>query len=238
MRMKNLASSIIVSGLIILSTLTTSQAGIDDFFQPRKDMVEHQLRERGIDDKRVLEVMLRVERHKFVPHSQLRRAYYDRPLPIGEGQTISQPYIVAFMTQCLKLKPTDRVLEVGTGSGYQAAILADLTNEVYTIEIIEKLYSQAKERLSGMEYHNIQVKHADGYYGWEEHAPFDIIMVTCAPDHVPPPLIRQLANGGRMILPVGRPGNYQTLWLIEKRGEKLLFKNEGAVLFVPLRRTP
>jgi protein-L-isoaspartate(D-aspartate) O-methyltransferase len=160
-------------------------------------------------------------------------AYADRPLPIGYGQTISQPYIVAVMTELLKLKRGDRVLEVGTGSGYQAAVLAELTGEVYSVEIIEELHKSSTEVLKQHGYDKVKTKHADGYYGWEDHAPYDAIIVTAAPDHVPQPLVKQLKDGGRLVIPVGPPGWQQTLWLIEKQGEKVVSKSIMGVIFVP-----
>ncbi len=197
-------------------------------------MVETQLRSRDITDEDVLRVMEKVPRHLFVSKGYKDQAYADHPLPIGYGQTISQPYIVALMTQILKLKRGDKILEVGTGSAYQAAILAELTEEVYTVEIVEELAKSAAEKLRELNYDNVHVKHADGYYGWEEHAPYDAIIVTCAPDHVPQSLVQQLADGGRMILPVGPPGGYQSLWLVEKHGEEVSTRNLLPVSFVPL----
>jgi protein-L-isoaspartate(D-aspartate) O-methyltransferase len=200
----------------------------------RLRMVENQIRTRGVSDPSVLAAMKAVPRHLFVPDEWLHRAYDDTPLPIGYGQTISQPYMVAWMTQLLAVRPGDRALEVGTGSGYQAAILAEMGLEVYSMEIIEALAAQASDRLGDMGYPNLTLRHADGYYGWEEHAPFDAIIVTCAPDHVPTPLVQQLADGGRMVLPVGPPGSIQSLWLLEKRGEQVQSTNLGWVSFVPL----
>ena len=167
-------------------------------------------------DNRVMEAMTTVPRHKFVPNTLTHYAYDNRPLPIGEGQTISQPYIVAIMTDLLEIKPSDVILEIGTGSGYQAAVLAELAKQVYTIEIIEPLYKSAKERLAGLGYSNVTTRLGDGYYGWPENAPFDAIMVTAAAGQVPPPLIRQLKPGGKMIIPVGGAFMTQFLLLIEK----------------------
>lgn len=192
------------------------------------------MRARDITDEAVLAVMAKVPRHEFVPPEYLDQAYADHPLPIGYGQTISQPYIVALMTQLLQLKRGDKVLEIGTGSGYQAAVLAELTDEVYTVEIIPELAESAAERLQRLGYHNVHVKNADGYYGWEEHAPYDAIIVTAAPDHVPQPLIQQLKDGGRLVIPVGPPGGYQTLWQIVKKGEEIESRNITGVIFVPL----
>jgi len=200
----------------------------------RKAMVLEQIEERGIKDKRVLEAMEKVPRHKFVPEKYRPFAYGDYPLPIGEGQTISQPYIVALMTECLALEGDERVLEVGTGSGYQAAILSELAKEVYTIEILEPLAKRADELVQKMGYGNVKVKCGDGYLGWEEYAPFDGIIVTCAPDHIPQPLIDQLAEGGRMVIPVGETHFPQVLKLIEKREGKVVVQNIVPVQFVPM----
>src|SRR5437762_1231882 len=200
-------------------------------------MVERQLRPRGIDDPRTLQAMKKVAREKFVPKELEARAYEDRPLPIGYGQTISQPFIVAFMTQELKLKPTDRVLEIGTGSGYQAAVLAELVAEVYTIEIVKPLAQSAEIRLRELGYNNVHVKAGDGYKGWPEIAPFDAIIVTAAPDHVPQPLVEQLKEGGRMVIPVGG-AIAQQLNVFEKRGGALKQTAAIPVTFVPLTRDP
>src|SRR5512139_62433 len=174
-----------------------------DFKAMREKMVETQIKARGVKDPRVLAALLKVERHRFVPEKYLDSAYSDQPLPIGEGQTISQPYIVGLMTELLELKGNEKVLEIGTGSGYQAAILAELAKEVYTIEIIESLASAAEKRLSELGYQNVRLKAGDGYLGWPDAAPFDAIIVTAAPDHIPKPLIEQLKEGGRMVVPVG-----------------------------------
>lgn len=188
----------------------------DPTLAARQAMVEDQIRREGISDPRVLQAMLEVPRHLFVPSGVRSRAYDPRPLPIGEGQTISQPYIVGFMTEILRLKPSDRVLEVGTGSGYQAAIASKIAQEVYTVEIFESLAARSRRTLSDLGFRNVHVRQGDGYYGWEEKAPFDAIIVTCAGGHIPPPLLRQLKNGGRMILPVGGPFLTQNLVFIEK----------------------
>ena len=209
-------------------------ATADPYSEVRKKMVRDTMRRRDITDEEVLAVMEKVPRHEFVLEEYLDQAYADHPLPIGYGQTISQPYIVALMTQLLKLKHCEKVLEIGTGSGYQAAVLAELTDEVYTVEIIEELAEQAEERLKRLGYTNVKGKHADGYYGWEEHAPYDTIIVTCAPDHVPQPLVEQLADGGRLVIPVGPPGSYQTLWQITRQGDEVVSKNITGVIFVPL----
>jgi protein-L-isoaspartate(D-aspartate) O-methyltransferase len=178
--------------------------------------------------------MRNVPRHIFVPKDLLDHAYADSPLPIGYGQTISQPYIVALMTEALELQPAQKILEIGTGSGYQAAILAEMAAEVYTIEIIPELANQAKDRLTQLGYENIHFLTADGYFGWEEFAPFDRIIVTAAPDHLPQPLANQLAEGGRMVIPIGPIGFTQTLWLLEKVDGELSASNLGGVMFVPL----
>ncbi len=198
----------------------------------RKQMVEKQIIERGVADKKVLGAMLKVARHEFVPDEYKKHAYEDGPLPIGSGQTISQPYIVAYMTEALKLKGGEKVLEIGTGSGYQAAVLAEIAGEVYTIEIIEELGKNAEKKLKELGYADIHVKIGDGYQGWPGHAPFDAIIVTAAPDKIPRPLIDQLADGGRMIIPVG--DMWQELVLIEKKDGKILKKNVMPVRFVPM----
>lgn len=205
-----------------------------DYAQARQRMVRGQLAARGINDKRVLDVMNWVERHKFVPEGMKAYAYEDSPLPIGEGQTISQPYVVALMTQLLQLEGDEKILEIGTGSGYQAAVLAELAKEVYTIEILKNLGEEAQERLKGLGYTNIKVRIADGYYGWEEYAPFDAIIVTAAAQYIPQPLIDQLKVGGRLVIPVGDM-NMQKLLLVQKQpGGKLKEYEVTGVLFVPL----
>ena len=198
----------------------------------REKMVETQIKARGVKDPRVLSALLKVERHRFVPEEYLDSAYSDRPLPIGEGQTISQPYIVAVMTELLELKGNEKVLEIGTGSGYQAAVLAELAKEVYTIEIVKPLASDAKNRLLELGYQNIKVRVGDGYLGWPEAAPFDAVIITCAPDHIPEPLVEQLKEEGRMVLPVG--AHTQELKKIVKRSGKLETINIIPVLFVPM----
>ena len=203
------------------------------FEDQRTEMVHNQIRARGIQDEKLLAAMLKVERHLFVPQSYRAEAYEDYPLPIGDGQTISQPYIVAFMTEALELKKTDKVLEIGTGSGYQAAILAELCDSVFTVEIFSTLAHSAMQILHELGYFNVMVRIGDGYEGWEEHAPYQGIIVTCAPGQVPAKLEEQLAEGGRMIIPVG--GSYaQELILLEKKKGKLQKKNVLPVRFVPM----
>ena len=214
--------------------VSTPTSGLDSRYDDRQRMVETQIRVRGVVDEAALAAMETVPRHEFVPDRYLGQAYADHPLPIGYGQTISQPYIVAWMTELLELERGDKVLEIGTGSAYQAAVLAELTDQVYTMEIIEELEKSAEERLVRLGYTQVKVRHADGYFGWEEHAPYDAIIVTCAPDHIPQPLIQQLKDGGRLVLPVGPPGGYQSLWLITKQDDQVLSKNLGGVRFVPL----
>ncbi len=220
---------------LVLFFCAATAAG-QDYVQQRAGMVQRQIARRGVADASVLRAMRAVPRHLFVPEGEVRHAYEDRPLPIGYGQTISQPYIVAYMTELLALEPGERVLEVGTGSGYQAAILAEIVEAVYTVEIIPELASAAEQRLRRLGYGSVQVKRADGYYGWSEHAPFDAIVVTAAAEHVPPPLIEQLKEGGRMVIPVGSPFFTQTLTLVEKRGGKAVTCSLVPVRFVPFTR--
>jgi len=205
----------------------------DDLAAARSKMIR-QLQAYGITDSTVLAVMGTVERQRFVPKKYRSQAYADRPLPIGAGQTISQPYVVALMTQELHLKKSDNVLEIGTGSGYQAAILAHIVDSVFTIEIKKKLAQQAGKRLRDMGYSTIQTRCADGYYGWPEHAPFDAIIITCAVNHIPPPLLAQLKNGGRLILPLGSTRYYQTLTRVTKENGKMHSDYLGSVSFVPM----
>jgi protein-L-isoaspartate(D-aspartate) O-methyltransferase len=199
-------------------------------------MVERQIRGRGIRDEEVLAALERVPRDAFVPEEYQDEAYADGPLPIGHGQTISQPYIVAAMTELLRLTHDSRVLEIGTGSGYQAAVLAQFTGEVYSVEIVPELCGQAQERLARLGYGNVHVRCGDGYGGWVEHAPYDAIIVTAAPDHIPQPLVDQLADGGRMVIPVGPAGAYQVLWLVERVGDEVHKTQKMGVVFVPLTR--
>jgi protein-L-isoaspartate(D-aspartate) O-methyltransferase len=200
----------------------------------RKRMVREQIIRRGVKDKRVIEAMQKIPRHRFVGESLRDRAYNDHPLPIGEGQTISQPYIVALMTEALGLKPSDRVLEIGTGSGYQAAVLAEIVQEVYTVEIRKNLVESASSLLGELGYSNIQTKYGDGYFGWEENAPFDAIIVTASANHIPPPIIKQLKEGGRLIIPLGSTLYFQTLTFATKRDGQLDVRQMGGVAFVPM----
>jgi protein-L-isoaspartate(D-aspartate) O-methyltransferase len=204
------------------------------FTTARRRMVEKDLKGRDITDPRILEIMGRIPRHRFVDRSMQGQAYADHPLPIGEGQTISQPYIVALMTQFTGIKPGEKVLEIGTGSGYQAAVLAELTDQVFSIEIREKLTQAASKRLKELGYDQVKVKYGDGYFGWEEFSPFDVILVTCAANHIPPPLIKQLKEGGRLILPLGSTTYFQTLTLVTKKGGKTDVEHLGGVSFVPM----
>jgi protein-L-isoaspartate(D-aspartate) O-methyltransferase len=200
----------------------------------RQKMVAQDIKGRGIRDRKVLEAMGTVPRHLFVGVRQQGEAYEDHPLPIGEGQTISQPYVVALMTEAVKVQPADRVLEVGTGSGYQAAVLSGLVQAVYSIEIRKSLADVAGKRLREQGYRNVAVKYADGYFGWPEHAPFDAIIITAAANHIPPPLIGQLKEGGRLILPLGSTMFAQTLTLVTKKGGELTVEEIGPVVFVPM----
>jgi len=206
----------------------------DPFEGARLLMVERDIKARGIKDERVLEVMRGVPRHLFVDEYLRDGAYADHPLPIGEGQTISQPYVVALMTELLKLKKDDRVLEIGAGSGYQAAVISGITAHVYTMEIREGLADKARERLKELGYKSVKVRNGDGYSGWPEEAPFDAIIVTAAANHIPPPLLKQLKEGGRLVIPLGPLTYYQTLTLVTKvRGEFMVEQLTG-VAFVPM----
>lgn len=212
----------------------TVEVVIDEYALAREKMVTETIEKRGVSNAAVLEAMLSVPRHEFVPEEFLASAYADHPLPIGYGQTISQPYIVALMTELLELKPGERVLEIGTGSGYQAAVLAELEDiSVYSIEIVPELAESAKARLESLGYDQVHILQEDGYYGWPEYAPFDAIIVTAAPDHLPSPLIEQLAEGGRIVVPIGPPGGYQTLWKFVYEDTDLKGYNLGGVRFVP-----
>ncbi len=231
------ASIVLLLLSLCLSACNSRSATEAEFFAERKAMVEEQLAGPGRDihNRRVLDAMAAVPRHEFVPKALWKDAYRDEPLPIGYDQTISQPFIVAFMTEQLDPKPTDRVLEIGTGSGYQAAVLSRLVAEVYTIEIIEPLAKRAEADLKRLGYNNVRVLAADGYQGWPDRAPFDAIIVTCAPDQIPRPLVEQLRDGGRMIIPVGPPDNQQ-LYLLRKHGTEVEQQARLPVRFVPMRR--
>ncbi|MGZ5030767.1 MAG: protein-L-isoaspartate(D-aspartate) O-methyltransferase [Methylobacter sp.] len=242
-RVKHLIFWLVVAGIILL-LFSTHVIAENDYFRQRQALVSiikaqvkrtrDFLRQDALDD-RVIDALLKVPRHEFVPESERPYAYDNRPLPIGFGQTISQPYIVAIMTDLLKLKKTDRVLEVGTGSGYQAAILAELADSVYTIEIIEPLAVHAAANLKLAGYDAVHTRTGDGYYGWEEAAPFDGIVVTAVASHIPPPLIKQLKSGGRMIIPVGAQFMTQYLILVTKGAdEKITTRQILPVSFVPL----
>lgn len=220
----------------ILLFLTGMLFGQTDYESQRKHMVSVQLQKRDIKNRPTLDAMSMVPRHRFVPDDLKEYAYEDRPLPIGEGQTISQPYIVAFMTQSLDLKPEYKVLEIGTGSGYQAAVLAEIVDSVFTIEIVEKLGLTAKNRLAQMGYANIEVKIGDGYHGWQEKCPFDAIIVTAGAEKIPPKLIEQLKEGGKMIIPVGPSNAVEQLVLVTKKNGKVKTKELMPVRFVPFTR--
>ena len=231
--------SALIIGFITLSVSTMENLYLDDstekkFIRMKESMVDEQIKKRGVTDKEVINAMLSVPRHLFVPEELVSKAYDDCPLPIGYGQTISQPFIVAYMTEILKLNKDDIVLEIGTGSGYQAAILSCLVKEVYTIEIIQELAELATGRLKKLGYDNVEVKNADGYHGWPEHAPFDAIIVTAAAGHIPLPLLKQLQIKERMIIPVGGFFLTQNLVLIIKEDEeKITTQNVMPVRFVP-----
>ena len=226
--------------LAVLTLLTLNpfpvhaQEAQDAFAEPRKRMVERDLSGRGIKDQRVLEVMSRVPRHLFVPRVHQSQAYQDHPLPIGEGQTISQPYVVALMSELLMLKGTERVLEVGTGSGYQAAVLSRLARQVYTIEIIPSLAKGAKERLERLGYSNVQVKTGDGFFGWKEKGPYDGIVVTASAKEIPGPLWSQLQEGGRLVMPLGEIHKRQRLVRVTKIKGKRQVETITGVIFVPM----
>jgi len=220
--------------VVMLLVLPFTIGATDPYRIQRELMVKNQIAARGVTDKRVLKAMSSIPRERFVKPAMKNRAYEDNPLPIGEGQTISQPYVVALMTQALKLKPTDKVLEIGTGSGYQAAVLAEIVGKVYTIEIRENLANTSRKLLKDLGYKNVEVKYDDGYFGWEEHAPFDAIIITASANHIPAPLIKQLKEGGRLIIPLGSTLFTQTLTLATKRQGKLDAEMMGGVRFVPM----
>ena len=216
------------------TTQEISSAQAEGYAALRQQMVATTIETRGVKDAQILEAMRSVPRHRFVPERFVDQAYGDHPLPIGYGQTISQPFIVAWMTELLDLQPGEKVLEIGTGSGYQAAVLAELKDiQVYSVEIVPELATSAESRLQQLGYDQVQVKQGDGYYGWQEHAPYDAILVTAAPDHLPSPLVDQLAAGGRLVIPIGPPGGYQTLWQFTYEAGELQAQNLGEVAFVP-----
>jgi protein-L-isoaspartate(D-aspartate) O-methyltransferase len=217
-------------GLMILVPLTTAA---QDYEAERRNMVDQQILNRGIRNPKVLDAMRNVPRHRFVPEDYRHMAYSDRPLPIGHEQTISQPYIVALMTDYLNLKEGEKVLEIGTGSGYQAAVLAEIVDHVYSVEIVSALAQRARQTLSDLEYDNVHIRTGDGYKGWPENAPYDAIIVTASPTDVPPPLKDQLAEGGRMVIPVGGPV-FQKLVLLRKIDGKVRQTDVTSVRFVPM----
>jgi protein-L-isoaspartate(D-aspartate) O-methyltransferase len=224
-----------LAGLLVFmpSCQTTNRGEAESYDEARQRMVEKQIVARGIEDERVIKAMLTVPREEFIPEQYRHYAYYDSPVPIGDGQTISQPYMVALMTEELNLSTADRVLEVGTGSGYQAAVLAEIAREVYTVEIIEPLGMEAESRLKRLGYTNIKVKIGDGYEGWEEYAPYDRVIVTCAPTEIPRPLIDQMKEGGIMVIPVGTTG-FQYLYRVKKYMGEAQMEEVIPVSFVPL----
>lgn len=224
--------NLIIFGIQPLAASAVSDS--EKYVRAREDMVENQLSMRGIVDKKVLMAMKKLPRHLFVPKILAFKAYTDSPLPIGEGQTISQPYIVALMTEVLELTGSERVLEIGTGSGYQAAVLSEVAKEVVSIEIKEKLCMKASRLLDSLGYTNVEVQCGDGYFGWDKGAPYDAIMLTAAVDHIPPPLLAQLKEGGRLVLPLGNPFSYQNLVLVTKKGDDYRVWQIAGVLFVPM----
>jgi protein-L-isoaspartate(D-aspartate) O-methyltransferase len=229
--------SIIIIAFLAIVALPANIYSQKNYDEPRNNMVNRQIKARGVSNKYTLNAMYAVKRHLFVPDRYIKAAYTDRPLPIGYGQTISQPYIVGYMTQIIDPEPGFKVLEIGTGSGYQAAVLAEIVDSVYTIEIIDSLGTKAQKRLQTLGYNNIEVKIADGYFGWEEHAPFDAIIVTAAAEYIPPPLLEQLKEGGKMIIPVGSPFQVQRLMLIQIRNQKPITQSLLPVRFVPFTRS-
>jgi len=232
---KKLFIRMMVGMAMVFSVSLSSISDEDDVFARKREMmVQRQLQMRDITDQKVLDAMRKVPRHLFVGPGQRSQAYNDYPLEIDEGQTISQPYIVALMTQCLELEQGQKVLEIGTGSGYQAAVLAHLTDRVYSVEIREKLAKKAGVTLKELNYDQVRVKWSDGYFGWEEYAPFDAIIVTCAANHIPPSLIKQLKEGGKLILPLGSTLIFQSLTLVTKTDGKPKTKHILDVRFVPM----
>ena len=230
--MKKKVIFLLTVALGLFSLLNFGVLGKTDFSRQREEMIKFQIEARGIKDKKVLAAMKKVKRHLFVPPGLRNFAYYDQPLPIGQGQTISQPYVVALMTELLLLKGDEKVLEIGTGSGYQAAILAEIAGEVYTIEILPVLAQSSERLLDQLGYKNIKVKCGDGYQGWPEQAPFDAIIVTCAPPNIPQALIDQLADGGRLVIPLGE--EVQELKVLVKKKGKIEIEDIIPVRFVPM----
>lgn len=224
--------AILICLIVFFRVKALNNHNSDTFEKKRHAMVEGQIISRNVKDPLVLKAMMQVKRHQFVPEPLRSYAYGDEPLPIGHGQTISQPYIVAYMTEALQLKGNEKVLEIGTGSGYQAAVLAEIVKEVYTIEIVKPLAEEAKKRLAGEGYQNVFPKYGDGYQGWPDQAPFDAIIVTAAPPVIPETLVKQLKEGGRMILPVGE--GFQELVLVTKKGGKINKRSLIPVRFVPM----
>ncbi len=224
----------LLTALIPLFILSSRCSATDPYANKRSEMVQRDIKARGIKDETVLRAMEKIPRHLLLDESVRQRAYGDHPLPIGEGQTISQPYVVALMTEALRLRPSDRVLEIGAGSGYQAAVLAEIVAQVYTIEIRKTLAERAEQSLKSLGYRNVKVKYGDGYFGWQEHAPFDAIIITAAVNHIPPALIKQLKEGGRLILPLGSTVYHQTLTLARKNKGELDLEQLGSVRFVPM----
>ena len=229
---------VFVAGAALSGVFAAWQRTADTPAEARRTMIEEQLRARGVTDRRVLDAMGRVPRERFVPDHLVPRAYEDGPLPIGAGQTISQPYIVAYMAEALAIAPHHKVLEIGTGSGYHAAVLGQLARDVYTIEIVPVLAERATALLKELGYANIHVREGDGYAGWPDQAPFDRILVTAAPDQVPQPLIDQLAAGGRMVIPVGQQGVTQWMTVLEKTSKGVTQRQTSPVQFVPFTRRP
>ena len=237
-RLYDVSQGIAAALILGAAAACMAQSSQPDRREARLAMVEQQIRERGVADARVLDAMRKVPRERFVPPELAGRAYADSPLAIGEGQTISQPYIVGYMTEVLGVAPGHKVLEIGTGSGYQAAILGELAREVYTIEIVPSLARRAAETLSSLQYTNVHVRDGDGYAGWPEHAPFDRIIVTAAPETLPKPLLEQLAPGGRLVSPVGSQGETQWITIVEKTETGLVERRTIPVQFVPFTRKP
>jgi protein-L-isoaspartate(D-aspartate) O-methyltransferase len=235
--MKSLTLLFVTGFTVIQVCLTGCSSTPDDaYVQQREQMVQAQIASRGVSDEATLRAMRAVPRHRFVPVDEVANAYADTPLPIGGGQTISQPYMVAAMTELVNARPGQRVLEVGTGTGYQAAVLACIVDTVYTIEILPALADMARDRLFALGYRNVVTRCGDGYLGWPEHAPFDAIVITAAAEEIPAPLIAQLKEGGRLVMPVGSPYDVQTLVLGEKRNGAFTHREVMPVRFVPLQR--